>query len=176
MERPVAIRTNRQRGVAGKDSIVRREYDGNGRQPSRATTVRLAATAPYISPTYRVGHRLIGPRQPALFRATWSVDAAGARVAPVPSGDVHGAPRARFGKAISSSRSSPVRSPSTPGHHRPSECRSDGSTRRPATACASSWSTMPVLSRCRCWRSCDPMARKPRPLAPPALATLEKAK
>ena len=37
---------------------------------------------PTLSPAYRVGHRRIGPRQPALLRATWSVDAAGAHVAP----------------------------------------------------------------------------------------------
>ena len=75
-----------------------------------------------------------------FLRARWSVDAADS-----PGGICNQAEispwrlRVRFGKATSSSRSSRVRSPSTPGHRRPSV--SDRSIGRQATACASSWST-----------------------------------
>ena len=58
-----------------------------------------------------------------------------------PSGDIPMAPARAFWKGYLklSLVSCPIAS--TPGHQRPSECRSARSTRRQATACATSWST-----------------------------------
>ena len=63
------------------------------------------------------------------------------QVAPATKGDVHGPRASVLEEATSSFRWSRAPSPSTPGHHRPSGSRSARSTRRPATVCASSWST-----------------------------------
>ena len=56
----------------------------------------------------RAGHRRIGPHQPALLLARWSVNAAGAQAAPANERRYPWPPRVRIGKATSSFRSSHV--------------------------------------------------------------------
>ena len=127
-----------------------RHRAGNGRLTMASERIRLSETAPYIS--FSVQRRAstdwpaptcASPRKVVRKRGRCPGGACNqAEISPW-------RPRVRFGKATSSSRSSRVRSPSTPGHQRPSKCRFARSTRRPATAFASNWSTRSPATRSR---------------------------